>query len=895
MALFGLLGDQSDDPNKQGGLGGLLSGFFKPPDIAAMYGGQLTDPATQSAFRSRGLDAMAAAFGEGAMPVPYKGGIPIGATLGKAAYAADQGMDTLMDARLKSAQQVLALANAGNAQAQTLLRKASIEGYQNYPGGALSGGGAGTGTGGASTAGGPKTGPAAIQASQGAVSPAEIYNYALSTGASKNRATMLASAVQAESGGNPDQGHDGGIGYGLFGHNTDRLTGDHGMYAFAGLGANAPVGTIVPWQKQVDWALNELNNKESKAGSMADAATNPAQLTDAQLQFERPSGWDTGGGHRDQRLGYTTALMNNPPAPPAPTQTAAAAPAPEQPAPPAAAGGGPQPRVATDGGPLDHNPIPVAPPGASPMAPPAAAPALPGGALPPGAEGNPSPVSGLLGPQQGPQVAAAAPPPNGGLLSPAAAQIAQGMAAAQAGGLPAGPQVAGTGAGDVLPTPSPASAARGDVMGQEGGGLPGLLNQPPAGPGPAVPPAPPAGAPPGAPPAVPAPPPPQAPPAPPGAPPGVPAPGVMPPPPVPPAPPAPPQFPPQIAGDHFTNAQIVWAKKQAALLSAAGETPPAWVGAMSTLDIDLSKEAQKQQLDNVYKQQQAQYQAQLTAWAAQQKPEPVRPGTALPNAYTGQTTVNREVYGPDGVKRQMITTYNRDGSIASDLPMGATTLPPGLETRAKGGAEADLKDYAKVTADASAANQTLPSLTIMRRDAPNFYTGPGAEYVHDLNRYLVASGMDPDAANKVSSYESFIKNAGVFTRQAAKEASSKQVGVQELKLIGSSLPSPEVSKNGLDEVLGEMQGMQDYTLAKQKAQSQYVTRPGNDGTGYDNKGFEAQWNAKVSPYTFIVARMNPDAQRELLAKIAGQRGGAEELATLQRQSKYLQDNGLGTR
>jgi hypothetical protein len=241
----------------------------------------------------------------------------------------------------------------------------------------------------------------------------------------------------------------------------------------------------------------------------------------------------------------------------------------------------------------------------------------------------------------------------------------------------------------------------------------------------------------------------------------------------------------------------------------------------------------------------------------------------------------------------MITTYNRDGSIASDRDMGPTTLPPGLAKRAEGGAEADLKDYAKVTADASAANQTLPSLTIMRRDAPNFYTGPGADYVHDLNRLLVASGMDPDAANKVSSYESFIKNAGVFTRQAAKEASSRQVGVQELKLIGSSLPSPEISQKGLDEVLGEMQGMQDYMLAKQKAMAQYTGRPGNDGTGYDNKGFEAQWNANVSPYAFIISRMNPEARQALLGKIAVTPQGRDELAQLQRQTAYLQTHGLG--
>ncbi|HEX3410333.1 MAG TPA: hypothetical protein VHT00_01330, partial [Stellaceae bacterium] len=194
MALFGLLGDQSN-PNDPGPLSGLL-GLFKPGDYSAEYTGSLLkdpatgkmDPAVEQAFRSRALGAAAEAFAQGGMPVPYKGGIPLLSTIGHAGAAATTAGDSLIDARMKAAQTTLALANAGNAQAQALVRQAILEGNRNRPGSGGDGGGPGTGTGGASMAGGPKTGPAAILANQGAVPAADVYNYALSQGASRNRA-----------------------------------------------------------------------------------------------------------------------------------------------------------------------------------------------------------------------------------------------------------------------------------------------------------------------------------------------------------------------------------------------------------------------------------------------------------------------------------------------------------------------------------------------------------------------------------------------------------------------------------------------------------------------------------------------------------------------------------
>lgn len=590
MALFGLLGDQND-PNSSGALGGLL-GMFKSPDIQAMYGGDLSNPATQQAFRSRGLDAMAAAFGEGAMPVPYKGGIPLGATLGKAAYAADQGMDSLAAARLQSAQQVLALANAGNAQAQALLRRASVEGFQNFPTGE-EGAGAGTGKGGASTAGGPTTGPSKIIASKTAdttLAPEQralldtiagpesngAYNVRWGSGGDKTFSDFSQHPRIFEPG---PQGPSSAAGrYQIVASTWDPLAKKYGY------------GDFQPaTQDQAAWHL-AADTYHDKTGR--DLQTDLQNGDTSRVESALHGQWST------LRMGsYAGNLKKYTDEPP--TQTADAAPAAGGPV----AGGG---QPATPAGP------PMAPPQAKPpglLTPQGAAaagastavPLAEPPALPPGAAPGPQ---GLLGPQQG-----------GGEVGSPLGPVAGGPAPMPP--MPGGRQFAGPGAAD-MPSAAPPAQPGGMLPHTGAAGaaeLQGLLNQPPpapAAPVPAGPPPPPAGGPGGAPtppPPVPMPPPPQAAPAPPG--PGAaPMPGAGPPP--------PPVVPPPegIAGQHYSNAQIAWAKKQAALMSVAGETVPTWVNALSTLDTDMTKEAQKQQLDNYYKNAQAQYNAQLEVWKA---------------------------------------------------------------------------------------------------------------------------------------------------------------------------------------------------------------------------------------------------------------------------------------
>ena len=141
----------ADPPDS--GVAGLLGNLFPGPNAAALYGGALSDPATQQQFNQRALAAAAGSFADSAMPTRVP--TPFGAVLGHAAAAMGTSGDAVMDARLKAAQGALAGAQVG-------LTKSLGPAYQKLID--LAGTGGGGGAGGASVGGAdaPAAAPGAI-------------------------------------------------------------------------------------------------------------------------------------------------------------------------------------------------------------------------------------------------------------------------------------------------------------------------------------------------------------------------------------------------------------------------------------------------------------------------------------------------------------------------------------------------------------------------------------------------------------------------------------------------------------------------------------------------------------------------------------------------------------
>lgn len=133
----------------------------------------------------------------------------------------------------------------------------------------------------------PYTAPFNQPGEKGIVSPSQVYSHLLSAGATKNEALLLTSAAGSESSFNPTAVHDNGNGYGLFGHNLQRLD-------LRGK----------DWRQQSEAALAELRSRPE--GASVNSATTPEQLAIAEMHFEQPRGYTqsnpTGGDNYTGRL-----------------------------------------------------------------------------------------------------------------------------------------------------------------------------------------------------------------------------------------------------------------------------------------------------------------------------------------------------------------------------------------------------------------------------------------------------------------------------------------------------------------------------------------------------------------------------------------------------------------
>lgn len=114
--------------------------------------------------------------------------------------------------------------------------------------------------------------------------PMDMYAYLVGQGANRNEALMLTGAAASESELDPTATHDGGVGYGMFGHNGSRLLGMKQYAASTG-------SSLDNWQTQADYALKELRSRPE--GAAVANATTPEQLALGQMYFERPQGFST--------------------------------------------------------------------------------------------------------------------------------------------------------------------------------------------------------------------------------------------------------------------------------------------------------------------------------------------------------------------------------------------------------------------------------------------------------------------------------------------------------------------------------------------------------------------------------------------------------------------------
>src|SRR5215472_3745968 len=256
-----------------------------------------------------------------------------------------------------------------------------------------------------------------------------------------------------------------------------------------------------------------------------------------------------------------------------------------------------------------------------------------------------------------------------------------------------------------------------------------------------------------------------------------------------------------------------------------------------------------------------------------QAPSAVGPGQST----SGVGSVPHPMGGPPGQSGPSV-------GPAAPGQIYTTKLGPQAEERARKRTEEEETQRQKVITDASNSEIMQSTFENMSRDAGHFYTGPGAQMAQQVKSYLRL--INPEYSESVASYEDFIKNSGAVTRQTVREVSSR-AAVQEYNMINSTLPNPTMSPLGLSRVMNELMGINDYRIVKAQAQKQW-----EDEHNGAVSGFETDWQAKVTPTAFIVARMTPDVRQQMVAGLQKTNAGQNMLNHLQQQMHYIKENGL---
>jgi len=190
--------------------------------------------------------------------------------------------------------------------------------------------------------------------------------------------------------------------------------------------------------------------------------------------------------------------------------------------------------------------------------------------------------------------------------------------------------------------------------------------------------------------------------------------------------------------------------------------------------------------------------------------------------------------------------------------------------------------------NAQASVQQNAVLDQMQQEAGGFTQGEFADVKGAAGSYLDGFAKTfgvPESqsfSQGVGDWQAFNKNAGNLARSAAHELGSR-TGVQELAMIQRTLPSDETSSQGFSMVKNQLQGINDFAIAKSAASANFTGNPNQ---------FEANWNANVSPSAFIINRMSPADFQAMAEKLKQTPEGLQTLKQMRDEYAYAQNQGL---
>lgn len=217
-----------------------------------------------------------------------------------------------------------------------------------------------------------------------------------------------------------------------------------------------------------------------------------------------------------------------------------------------------------------------------------------------------------------------------------------------------------------------------------------------------------------------------------------------------------------------------------------------------------------------------------------------------------------------------------------------------------------LKEYGKGLGEsfdennkqANAAMQNNFLFDNLRRDSQSWQQGKFADIEGSARNWLSAAGhtfgLTPENSpvmksldQKLGDYQAFVKSAGSLLRTAVHETSPR-ASTQEYNMIEHTLPQPTTSAQAFSQIADQWQGLNDYKIAKQTMQHEYLTHP---------QDFDTDFNKNVSPHVFMLNRMmqSDQGKQDLQRMLDTMRQTKEGQATatgLLNGYQYAQQHGL---
>lgn len=248
---------------------------------------------------------------------------------------------------------------------------------------------------------------------------------------------------------------------------------------------------------------------------------------------------------------------------------------------------------------------------------------------------------------------------------------------------------------------------------------------------------------------------------------------------------------------------------------------------------------------------------------------------------------------PNGVPGAPTAAPSVNGVNEQGLQRWQTGLSPMAESAAKERGTSLEKYGAGLQDDAENAVRNNFLVDQMRRESQSWGMGKFADVEGEARAYLQGFARNfgistPQLDQKVADFQTFNKNAMEMSREVVR-ATSSRAAFQEMKMIQEALPQSEMSQPAFSQIADQLQGVNDFEIAKQAAADRWRARQGGDGT---LAGFETDWNKNIGPAAFLVHRMQPTDLQAMAANLQKTPDGRAALAHIKTQMQYADASGL---